>query len=130
MILMKAKLSRLAQFVALIAGIILCSYIGVDAGSRKVDADTECKIYRDDEFNCYRLRLPSTCKKTDDNYIYNCLDNFQVSKLCVHGRNLYAVVDASCIHLQLDENRAEVLPQEPQGLNWLEPEEFWKNFKR
>ncbi len=120
----------LAQFAALILGIVLCSMVMVDVGKREVAADTDCQIYRDREFDCYRLTLPSKCRKSEAHYIYNSLDALSISKLSLKGRDFYAVIDMNCIHVDLDANQVSVLPEEPAGLTWVEAEEFWNQLKR
>ncbi len=127
---MKARLSNLAQFAALILGIVLCCMVMVDVGKRDVTADTDCQIYRDNEFDCYRLTLPSKCQKAEEHYIYDSLDALRISKLCLKGRNFYAVIDMTCLHVDLDANQVSVLPEEPVGLTWVEAEEFWNQLKR
>ncbi|MFI3242964.1 MAG: hypothetical protein R3Y56_01780 [Akkermansia sp.] len=127
---MKARLSKLAQFAALILGIVLCWMVMLDVGNRDVAADTDCQIYCDYEFDCYRLSLPSKCRKTQAHSIYNSLDALRISKLCLKGRDLYAVIDMNCLHVDLDANQVSVLPEEPAGLTWVEAEEFWNQLKR
>lgn len=127
---MKARLSAMLQFFALLVGIVLCVMVMIDVGSRDVAADTDCRLSHDREFDCYRLILPSSCTRAEEHYIYGSLENLRVSKLCLKGRDFYAVIDVQCLHVDLDANQVSVLPEEPLGLTWVEAKEFWTQLKR
>ncbi len=132
MILMKAKLSRLAQFVALIAGIWFCISLSFDARKCPIDEGGKSYVYKEDnEFGiCYRLYLSHESRPDDDPGFFEYLDCLQISKLCRTEHDFYAIVDTRCIHMNLDTERSQVLSEEPSGLVWQLPEDFWKTRKR
>lgn len=132
MISVKSKLFRLAQFIALVAGICFCSSLSVNARKCSIGEGCESYIYKEDnEFGtCYRLRLSQASIAGKNHYPLRHLECLQISKLCGTKRDFYALVDSCCIHVNLDTEQGRVLAEEPSGLDWQLPEVFWKTRKR
>lgn len=126
---MKRRLSYLACFLGLLAGIALMIHLKLDLASLPLSPSKNCYIFEGD-IDGERYYEPRTHKRQLPPQLPAYFECMSIRSVCLDGSQFYFLRNSTCYHLNLETDEILTIENLPPYLSWEETATFFKRQKQ